>query len=256
MTKKSLSDSLYKQIINYSFTPTEQKREEVRQQSIKEIKQRMDELTKQGNEYIRGISAEQMAWGDFKDADKVAEIKEELRHLRWQLRALQKMPIQDDEYVAICEELDATAKEREQMETKTAVEHAHLDAVRGKIPYSEYKTLEEEYYADDVQLEWLRGKEKQLLHDKGNYDRKSDRLLDEYRSVKDADCKAWVMAKVQEIIDYLTASHEEIQTAEDITLARKGETNNRNQFMLPFGGDWYRMAISRLTDIQNGIERG
>ena len=246
MNKKS--STLYKQIVEYKPTASESEREEQRQKDIIALNERINKLTAEGNNLIKGVTAGMMLEGDFRGADRVREIQREIRTLRHEFKMLSRMPIQDDAYIAVCSELDAVIAERKAVEeryNKAITEH---EDSMGKIPFDLFQSLTREMYDLSAELEKIRKREKELSDLKNQYNRKTDQLYLDYLAAKDAEIKTFVTEHIMAVADYLTEAKEERDTAEEITFARKGE-RVPELYMVPFGGDTLRQMLKYCDEI-------
>lgn len=253
--KKKTSDDLYKEITTYTPTDSEIQREAERQKEISKMYARIAELEAKGNKLLYGVSAGDAVTGNFRNKEEVTEIAKERRQLINRLREYRRMPIQDDEYMSICDELEEATAARIESEAHYTKALTEYSAAKGKIPFETFKGLEKECYTLSQQTEELRNKEQMLLEQKANYDRKTDVLYSKYTALKDAEIKAHVLEMVDQLRKYITAAREEKQNAEVITLSRKGMTPKDIELPIPFGGDNLRQLLTYCDEIERVTER-
>lgn len=251
--KTTESMKLFEELTTYQPTQTEQERETARQKAIAENRKKYDELTEEGNSIIKGLSAGAVL-SDFKGRAEAERIQRERNILNNQLRTLKSMPVQDDEYVAVCEELDAVKEKRLETENRYAQALTEYSSAKGSVPFAMYQSLEKECYELDAERQSLLKKESELEAQKGNYVRKTDALYDAYLSAKTAEIKKHLEEGLTELITFMQSAIEERNTAEKITLARKGIVGNpRFAIMLPYQGDLFTKIVADLEGTLNDV---
>lgn len=252
MAKKTKAQELYEAIISFKPTETESAREEEYRQKISDLYGRLHSLEDEGTKLIRGLTAGEMATGNYRNHDRVLEIQQESEHIKNELKALTtNRPIFDDEFASLSDELEAKTDQRKELEQRYESAVKEYRKSEGIIPYSMHKQIEEEMYSLDAELKTVRKEEKDMQTAVNCYRRKTNVLFEEYRREKDAEAKAWARSKLQEIIDYLRACNEEEQTAERITWARMGKVVPT--VPIAYGGSWLLSAIEKLTAILKQI---
>lgn len=245
--KKTESMKLFEELKAFQPTQTEQERETARQKAIAENRQKYDELTEEGNALIKGLSVGEVVFSDFKGRAEAERIQRERIVLNNQLRTLKSMPVQDDEYVAVCEELDAVKEKRMETENRYAQALTEYSSAKGSVPFAMYQSLEKECYELDAERQSLLKKESELKTQKGNYVRKTDALYDAYLSAKTAEIKKHLEEGLTELLAFMQSAIEERNEAEEITLARKGIAGNpRFAIMLPYQGDLFTKIVADL----------
>ena len=150
--------------------------------------------------------------------------------------------------------LAGVTKELENTEERYSASLREIDRSRGVVLYDMFQQTSAESYALAQKIEELKKEQSELTNSKNNYVRKTDRLFDQYKIEKEATVKEHIKTVVRDLIDYIKSADEEMLTAENITLARKGEV--KKTFPLPFNGDIYKAIIQKLGDILNVTERG
>lgn len=247
------NNSYYKAIVEYKDTATEAKRREDYQSERVRIAERIKSLTAEGNDLLKGVSAGDAFVGAYRDADRVKAIQQEIHTLTLKLNGM-RMPIFDDEYVAICEELNAVCEALAEAEARHEEAIKECENSRGRVPYDMYmKTSEEAYNLSQKILE-LKEREAELSFAKNNYIRKTDSLLQQYEIQKKAEVQQYTKDTLQGLIDHLRKEHTEMQSAETITLARKGEMSAK--LPVAFHGDVWSGVIHKLEEVLNMVERG
>lgn len=248
--KKKTADDLYAEIVSYTPTKTEQARHDEWQSDIKNIYKQIDSLEHQGQDLLRNVSIGDQVAGNYKNAPQVKAIQDELHKLRIKTTSFHNVPIFDDEYHAICEELEAVTSQREETEGHYNKALTEYSKAGGQVPFDMYKQLEQECYSLSGKLEELKEKECELQMQKVNYVRKTDSLLAEYQKTKDAEIKEVVRETVYSLIETVNAAKAEKNMAELITAGRKGQQSP--VVSIPFGGgDIYSHIIASLNQILN-----
>lgn len=247
--KKTESQKLFEELKAYQPTQTEAERETQRLQKIAKNRQRRNELYETGTEIVRHYHPEDVIFRHFKESDAVEAMMSEIRQLDAEYNALKFMPVQDDEYISICEKLDAVTAKKTDIEKRYSEALREHENARGKIPFDLYKQTEEECYQLSEELEKLKSEEEKLLKEKSNYQRKSDGLFDAYMNALDAEVSKNVTEKVSELIAYLNDAMAQRDEAERMTAERRGVKDAKNQFLLPYNGDSYKLVLHRLEQI-------
>lgn len=245
MNKKS--SSIYKQIIEYTPTASESEREANRQKELNAKCAELSELVKEGNAILRGVDIDRFVGRNFRDADRYDEIKRKIHATKNDIRALSIIPIQDDAYHVLCEELDNVTAQRIEAEKRYDNAVSERELSMGRIPFDMFQSLTREMYDLAAEVEKLREQEKDLTARKAQYNRRSDSLYAEYMQLKDAEVKTFVLEHVRAMVEYLTAAEEERDSAETMTYARKGQTVP--VLPVPFGGDVVRQILHYCEEL-------
>lgn len=249
------SKELYEKIVSYKPTKAEKEREAQRQKAISDKRAELSKLTAEGNELLRGIDRARMLEGTYAGADRVAEIQQEIRILRNEIRALSIMPIQDDAFVVCSQTLAETRAKRIEAEKRYSEALQEREQSAGSIPFDLYKSLEKECYSLSAEAQKLRKQEDELTDKLKTYDRKTDVMFAEYCTLKDAEVKTAVLASIKELYEILAEAKAERDDAKALTLARKGATpEEASLYMIPFGGDLYRRLMKYCTEIMVLVE--
>ena len=247
-------DSYYKAIVQYMDTPTEAQRRADWQKEKVQIAERIKELTDEGNGLLRNIDVGTAVAGNYRGSDRVGEIKKEIYVLTAKLNSMKEEPIFDDEYVAVCSELDVVCEALGEAEARHEEAIKECENSRGRVPYDIYmKTSEEAYNLSQKILE-LKERKAELSFAKNNYIRKTDSLLQQYEIQKNAEVQQYIKDTLQGMIDHLRKEHTEMQTAEAITAGRKGKKPTK--LPNPFHGDVLSAVLSKLEEVLNMVERG
>ena len=257
MNKKNKSAAdLFKEVTAYKPTATEAERETKRQEEISAIDSRISELEKEGYALVHGYSRSNVIVGDFPKADQGRKILEEINALRRQRKALSIMPIQDDEYIAICSDLETVASQLTEAEEQYSNALTEYERVKGSVPFDVFKGLETECYSFSEKVQELKTKKEELEKKKANYNRKSDALYMEFEKARDAETVAFMTEKMNECIAFLTGAREQKKTAERITFERRGDDVNDIVVPVPFFGDIERQLLKYCDEILKLVNYG
>lgn len=246
-------NTYYTAIVEYKDSPTEAKRRQDYQDEKIEIAEEIQRLSAEGNDLLKGVSAGDAFVGAYRGADRVKAIQQEIHILTLKLNGKQ-MPVFDDEFVAICEELDTVSEALEEAEARYEEAIKECENSRGKVPYDMYMQTSEEAYNLSQKIVELKEQKKELTFAKNNYVRKTDSLLQQYEIQKKAEVRQYTKDTLQGLIDHLRTAHTEMQSAEEITFARKGEKPTKLPII--FHGDVLSGVIARLEEILKMVERG
>lgn len=248
-------NNLYTAIEQFTPTKTEQKRAQAYQDEMTRISKHIGELEVEGQKLLAGVTNETAMSGNYRNSDRVEQIKKKLTVLRHELKcmAIQK-PIFDDEYHDICGKLDTVSQELENTEERYSASLKEIERSRGVVPYDMFQQTSAESYAFAQKIEELKKEQSELTNSKNNYVRKTDRLFDQYKAEKTAEMKQHIRDTIHELIDYTREGCTEMSIAETITAGRKGE--KVVSLPIAFGGDVLKNVSQKLEYILGLVERG
>ncbi len=253
--KQPASKELFEKIVSYTDTETEAKRREEADKKILNLYEKKAELEKKGNELLKRYSPskESLMLGDYYGSDKIDPIRKELKIVNNEIarvEIIRKRAVYDDELWAIEDELKKVSTEKDETESLLNLKRKQLEESKGSMSFDEYKQLEADVYDLQSKLAKKRAEIAETLKKEGNYTAKTEVLFKEYKTAKDTETRGEIKNLLQEALKMLDDCEAEERTAEQITVARKGNANKTidafNAYVNASGANW-------ITNVKNSL---